>query len=192
MNAIDAIRKRRTIRRYKQEPVADATLLELVEAASLAPSGANTLPLRYVIARTPQLVEQIFMLTAWGGHVKPNRNPVWGVSAPAAFIAVCTPQAAANLPLTHADAGAAIQSILLRAVELGLGACWLGAFDKQQADKILRFKDMACLYLVAVGAPGEAPVKETIKIGESTKYFLDSNDVLHVPKYEADSISELR
>ncbi len=190
MELLDAIRGRRSIRRFKQAKVDDATLLSLVEAATLAPSGGNAQPLRYVIVRSPAQVKSVFDLVAWAAHVRPRRTPVWGANAPAAFIAVCATAGADNA-LVFADAGAAIQSMLLRAVDLGLGCCWLGAFNKGKADETLKLKDLNCVFLVAVGCPDESPVLESISLAEPTAYHLDGDDVLHVPKHSVSSVTEL-
>ena len=48
---------------------------------------------------------------------------------------------------------------------------------------------MKTLYLVALGVPDESPVMENIKEGDSAKYYLDKNDVLHVPKYTVNALT---
>ncbi len=192
MELLESIKSRRSIRLYKQEPVDESQLRELVSAAAVSPSGGNAQPLRYMLVKSPDMVKRVFDLTAWAAHVRPHRTPVWGVSAPAAFIAVCVASGVESNPLAFADAGAAIQSMLLRAVDLGLGACWLGAFDKEKMADALDLQDLGCLYLVAVGRPAEAPELERILPGQPTKYHLDSAGVLRVPKYEAASISDVK
>jgi nitroreductase len=113
--------------------------------------------LRYAVVRTPEHVKSLFDLTAWAAHVRPKRTPVWGVSSPVAFIAVCVASGVEQMPLVYSDAGAAIENILLKALDLGLGGCWLGAFDKNKAaDAIGLDKDLVCLYLIALGVPDEA------------------------------------
>ena len=189
MELLESIKRRRSIRRFKQEPVPESLLKDLVSVAVVAPSGGNAQPLRYVIVHTPEMVKGVFELTAWAAHVRPKRNPVWGVSAPTAFIAVCVASGVENNPLLFADAGASIQNMLLRAVDLGLGACWLGAFDKGKVADALLLEDLGCVYLVAVGYPDESPEMQTIKVGQPTKYNVDANDVLHVPKYDQESVT---
>jgi nitroreductase len=191
MNISDAIRRRRTIRRYKQKPVEDKLLLELIDSARFAPSASNMQQLRYVIIRNQGTVQKVFLQTAWGGSVRPKRSPEWLKDAPQAFIAVMAPaESLKKLKHIHADAGAAIQNILLKAVELGLGTCWIGSF-KEEVNSILELgTDTAVVYLVAVGYPDEEPVQEDIAAGVSTKYYLDDKDVLHVPKFKADAITQ--
>ncbi len=191
MNLSDAIKKRRSIRRYKQEPVGEKLLVELIDSARLAPSGGNMQHLRYIVIRTPELVQKVFSLTGWGGHVRPKRSPEWLKDAPPVFIAVVvSAEPLKNLKLIHADAGAAIQNILLKAVDLGLGCCWIGNF-KEDVNSILGLgADTAVIYLVAVGHPDENPLQEDISNGDSTKYYLDDKDVLHVPKLKVETITE--
>lgn len=189
MELLDAIKKRRSVRRFKQKVVEESLLEQLIDSARFAPSAGNMQRLRYVIVRKPELVEQIFKQTAWAAFVQPRRNPELGKSAPLVFIAVTAPLESPEMVV--ADAGAAIQNIQLRAIELGLGCCWIGSFKKEETGKILGISsDMKILYLLAVGYPDETPVWEDIDKGDSTKYYLDENDCLHVPKYTVESITE--
>ena len=191
MDFSQALNARRSIRRFKQIPVVDSLLRSLIDAAAKAPSASNNQVLRYKVIRKAPLLEQVFAQTLWAGAVRPKRDPQFGVNSPAAFIAVCAPTG--NGPVSKhviGDAGAAIQNILLQAVDSGLGTCWLGAFDPAKVNQLLGLKDLTCIYLVAVGYPAESPVMLRIHKGDSTKYFLDSEDVLHVPKYQPEDIAE--
>ncbi len=191
MQLLEAIRTRRSIRRFKQIPVPDSTLDQLVDAARFAPSGGNMQHLRYLIVRTPEMVKQVFEHTAWGAHVRPARNPVWGKDAPLAFIAVFT--SAESARHVHADAGAAVQNILLRARDLGLGTCWIGAFKPEKVAPIVGLgQDSALHFLVAVGYPDEDPVQEDIGHDGHRKYYLDKDDRLHVPKLKLDAIRKFK
>ncbi len=189
MNFTEVLNSRRSIRRFKQDKIEDVVLLSLIDAATKAPSAGNTQPLRYFIIREKELLAQIFAQTAWGGHVRPARDPQLGVTSPTAFIAVCT-QNQGESASGSADAGAAIQNILLAATDLGLGSCWIGAFNKAKVNELLKLDKLTALYLVALGYPAEAPVMERINKGDSTKYTLDENDVIHVPKYAPGDVAK--
>ncbi len=189
MNFTEVLNSRRSIRRFKQDKIEDMVLLSLIDAATKAPSAGNTQPLRYFIIREKELLAQIFAQTAWGGHVRPARDPQLGVTSPTAFIAVCT-QNQGESASGSADAGAAIQNILLAATDLGLGSCWIGAFNKAKVNELLKLDKLTALYLVALGYPAEAPVMERINKGDSTKYTLDENDVIHVPKYAPGDVAK--
>lgn len=177
---------RRTIRRFRQQMIPDEELLHLVDMARHASCAVNLQPLTYVIAKDQELVRNIFEGTAWGGLVSPRRNPVWGESAPPVFIAVTAPANAGGGVL--ADAGAAIQMLELAAWEKNIGCCWLGSFKPETVKKLLELDDdRKVLYLVAAGYPAESPVGEDAKDGK-TAYYLDENDVLHVPKRPVNEI----
>ena len=189
MEFSEAVLARRSIRRYRQERVGDDVLRKLIEFARVAPSGRNAQNLRFCVIRSRAMVKTVFDLTAWAGYVTPRRTPVWGKDAPDCFIAVTVDREKQN-PVTHADAGAAIQSILLGAVSLGLGTCWIGAFDKEKARERLGLPDdVQVLYLVALGYPAETPVLEDASDAGQPRYYLDENDRLHVPKLAVDDLT---
>jgi nitroreductase len=188
----EVLKKRRTIRFYKQEKVGRDALEKLLEAARMAPCGGNMQRLRYVVvSEDADKVRAVFEQTAWGAFVKPHRSPKWGENAPLAFILLtCT--MSENSFVVHADAGAAVQNIQLAATELGLGCCWIGSFNHTKTAEILAIPDETnLLYLVAVGYPAEAyPVSEDAVEGDSIKYYLDDDDRLHVPKLTVETLSQ--
>ena len=189
MDVVKAIKSRRTIRRFKQLQVDKDTLSKIIDAGRLASSAANTQPLRYIVAQEQLLVEQLFELTHWAARVKPGRNPVKGISAPLTFIVIVQKSGGNAL----ADAGAAIQNMQLMACALELGCCWIGAYDHKEADKLLELDEHTeSLYLLAIGYPNESPVSEDISLEDDQAYYLDGKDVLHVPKYSVNAITQWR
>ena len=66
MEFSEILKRRRSIRRFRQEEVPLETLKELVEAAALAPSAANAQCLRYVLVREKELLRAVLEQTAWG------------------------------------------------------------------------------------------------------------------------------
>ena len=182
------ILQRRTIRFFEQRPVPESAFRQLIDAARRASCGANTQQLRYQVIRDPELVAAIFPFTAYAARVKPGRDPIPGKTAPPAFIAVlATPPDRKTL---HADAGAAIQSIEFAAWNLGIGCCWIGAFQEPEVRRVLALPDdRLLLYLVAVGYPAEQPVMEDIPENGNVAYYLDEARVLHVPKFTVDAIT---
>ena len=119
----------------------------------------------------------------------PRRTPEWGKDAPLCFIALTAKKEQLNSSL-YADAGAVAQNIMLGAVELGLGSCWIGSFDKEAAHGLLELaEDTEVFYLISVGYPAETPVWEDASDPEHVKYYLDDKDLLHVPKLKADDLT---
>ena len=187
------LRKRRTIRFYRQMNVAEEHLVRMIEAACQAPSAANNQLLRYTVVRNPDLVQAVFYHTKYAGRVTPKRSPEWGVNAPTAFIAVSAVKNGPVIsPMVYADAGAAIMSMSFQALEEKLGTCWIGAFNAKEVANILETdKSEELLYLLAVGHPAENPVEDEISAGESVAYYVDEYDILHVPKYNAEAVTRI-
>ncbi len=185
----ELLKKRRTIRRFKQVQVFDKDIRYMLEAARVVSCGGNIQNLRYTVVMDKKLVKDIFDNTTWAGLVSPNRDPEWGKNAPLTFIVLTAPRDDAG-DVIQANAGAAMQSMQYAATDVGLGTCWIGAYRKENVEKILGLSDQdETLYLLAVGYPDEEPVQEDIDAGESMKYYLDSEDVLHVPKFKSDAIT---
>ncbi|QSH41628.1 nitroreductase family protein [Lentisphaerota bacterium ZTH] len=187
----EVAKERRTIRRFKQVQVLDKDLTHMIDVGRRVSCAANMQLLRYTVLQNKSIVKQIFETTAWGGFVTPRRTPEFGKNAPLTFIAVCT--LGESTETVHANAGAAIQAMQYAAWDVGLGCCWIGAFNKQRASEILEVPpESHLLYLLAVGYPDEEPVQDDIDLNDSPKYYLDDNDVLHVPKYKVEAITEWR
>jgi len=191
MEFSELLKKRRTVRRFKQVQVFDKDIRYILEAARVVSCGANVQKIRYIVAQDKQLVKDIFDNTAWAGLVSPNRSPEWGKNAPLTFIILTAPKDSGGA--MQANAGAAVQSMEYAVADVGLGACWIGAYKKESVEKLLNLPEQEeTLYLLAVGYPDEEPVQDDIDSGESMKYYLDSEDVLHVPKLKTDAITQWR
>jgi FMN reductase [NAD(P)H] len=191
MEFSELLKKRRSIRRFKQVQVFDKDIRYILEAARVVSCGANVQKIRYIVAQDKQLVKDIFDNTTWAGLVSPDRNPEWGKNAPLTFIILTAPKDSGNV--MQANAGAAVQSMEYAAADAGLGACWIGAYKKENVEKLLDLSAQEeTLYLMAVGYPDEEPVQEDIDSDESMKYYLDGEDVLHVPKFKIDAITQWR
>ena len=188
MTILEALKARRTIRLFKQASVSSDDLRDMLDAARQTSCACNGQLLRYVVVKSSDDVKNVFEQTAWAGLVKPRRTPVWGVSAPAAFIAVVGPKDANSM--TYSDAGAAIQSMQMAAYEKGLGCCWLGAINREKLHGLLGLQEkQEVFFLLAVGVPDEQPVSEDISDPKDVKYYLDDNNQLHVPKLTVDTIT---
>ena len=180
---------RRTIRRYKQIPVTREQIDALLDSALVAPCAKNGQLLRYCAVSSTEKVNEVFRNTAWGGYVHPKRIPLEGVTSPMLFIVVSAVNNGSEISHhTWADAGAAIENMLLTAVGLGLGGCWIGSFDREVLENTIHQPEgQTALYVVAFGIPDESPALERIDSDGDTKYYLDENDRLHVPKYSIDA-----
>ncbi len=185
MDTYQTIQQRRTIRRFGQQPLTAEQLRRYVDAARLAPSGANLQPLKYVIIQTKEIVDQLFGLVHWAAYLAPEGTPGLG-ERPTAYIAQIV-----DLKIKQAgyelDAGAAMENLLLAAEDDGVGCCWMGSVDYVRVSELLGLKETEKLIgIVSMGRKAERPVEDLWQ--GSVKYYKDENGVLHVPKRPLEEI----
>ncbi len=185
MKVYEAICKRRTIRRFRQEPIPKGILEKLIKAARLAPSAANLQPGEYIVVDEPSLVEQVFSTLRWAGYIVPRWEPPEG-ERPVAYIVVLLNKEKVKAG-GERDAAASIENILLAALEEGIGSCWLGSIDREILQGLLNIPQHCQIdSIVALGYPKESPVVEEMK--DSIKYWKDDKNMLHVPKRKLEDI----
>ncbi|MEW5901308.1 MAG: nitroreductase family protein [Acidobacteriota bacterium] len=181
----DLILLRRTIRQFKPEPVSRQILERLVNAARLAPSSGNLQPLEFVVVDDEDVKRLVFPCLRWASYITPRGNPKPG-QEPAAYIIPLINLSVREKGYEY-DVGAAMENMILTAVEQGLGACWLLSIDREKIAEILNLPwgyKIDCV--LALGYPAESPVMEE---GQDTvKYWKDESDVLHVPKRSLKSV----
>lgn len=185
MKCLKAIYERRSIRKFKRESIPIEILKKIVECGSMAASGSNKQPLKYIIVNSNEKTSQVFKHTRWAGYLKGKGSPSFK-ERPAAFILVYNDNDIRNDGY-QLDAGAAIQNILLSAYAHGLATCWLGSIDRKEICEIVASDDKyELISAVAVGYPDQISVTEQNK--GDIKYYLDKQGVLHVPKRGEDEI----
>jgi len=180
----EKIVERRTIRKYTKESVPNDVLEKCVDAARLSPSGMNRQPLKYIIVNDEKLLVEVFSTTSWAGYL-PDYEPS-EEEMPRAYIMVLLDKEIRK-NYGH-DAGIAVMSISMVAYEEGLGSCVLGAIERAKLRRVLNIPDnLEIVLAVALGHPAESPIVDKAKNGD-IKYWLDNNNVLHVPKRELKDI----
>ena len=185
MNIYEATIKRRTIRRFKQKPIPFETLKKLVNAGRLAPSSANLQPIEHIVIDSSDLVEKVFETLKWAGYISPDGNPPPG-EKPVAYIIVLANKKKSPCNCER-DAAAAIENMILVAIEEGIGSCWLGSIDINKLTDILELPEHIKIdSVLALGYSNESPQIEEIK--DSVKYWKDETGTLHVPKRKIDDI----
>jgi len=190
MDVWEAIKSRRSIRRFRQKEISNEILIELIEAARCAPSAANRQPLEFIIATVQKQRKKILEQLFWAAYVQPRRDPPAGKS-PVAYIVVLIHKDRELAQFGKIDAAAAIENILLAAQSRDIGSCWLGSVKRDKLRQILEIPDKYDIdSVVALGYPDEKPVMEDCK-GGSIEYYLDDKDVLHVPKRPLRSITHI-
>lgn len=143
----EIIAKRRSIRKYEPRPVPREHLLEILEAARLAPSAGNRQPWRFVVVTDPERKRRL---------AEACRNQMFIADAGAVVVALSDPGAS---PKWHAlDTMIAVEHMVLVATELGLGTCWIGAFDPDEVKKVVEApEDLNVVVVLPIGYPAESP-----------------------------------
>lgn len=183
----DLVLKNRSYRRFfEEEEITRETLLKLVDYTRKIPSGANKQALKYYISSEKQDNEQIFATLGWAGYLREWGGPVEG-ERPTAYIILLQEK---NYKMaTSFDAGIAAQTILLGAVELGLGGCMIGNVQAEKLKAVLNLgENLEIVLVLALGKPKETVVIETIDANGDIKYWRDEQQVHHVPKRKIEDI----
>jgi len=176
MDTMQAISQRRSIRRYKDKPVPDDAIRQILHAATLAPSGKNRQPWRFVVVKADRRDEMVRVMRQGIEACKEQGIPVGSSPATASImerapvtVFVFNPYArSTELEPTRErflfgmvdiqSVGAAIQNMLLAAYELGLGTLWI--CDVFYAyDQLCNWlgQDAQLIAAVTIGYPDEAP-----------------------------------
>lgn len=184
----ELILKNRSYRRFYQDTAIDLdTLRELVNLARLSASAANLQPLKYIISCAPQRNALIFPTLTWAGYLKDWPGPGEG-ERPSAYIIILK-DTEIKSPFTEYDCGIACQSILLGAVEEGLGGCIIYTIER---DKLQHALDIPPRYeirlVIALGKPKETVQIDPVGPDGDIKYWRDEQAVHHVPKRDLDDI----
>ncbi|MGQ9479387.1 MAG: nitroreductase family protein [Thermoproteota archaeon] len=189
MGVYDTILERRTIRRFLQKPISMEIFRKILNAARLAPSAGNLQPCEYVLVTDRKLLDKVFSTLKWARYVTPRRTPRKD-ERPVAYIVVLVDTRKAG-DGGEADCAAAIENMILTAWEEGIGVCWIGSVDRERLRQLLSIPDYCKIcFVLALGYRAEEPVLEEMK-DEDVRYWINENDVLHVPKRKLEDISFL-
>ena len=177
----DLVLANRSYRRFfETEQIDRKTLLELIDLARLSPSGANKQALRYYISCGREQNERVFASLAWAAYFRDWVGPEVG-ERPTGYVVIVQDQA--NKMVSGIDYGIAAQTILLGAVERGLGGCMVGNINKPKLEDALEIpENFEILLVIALGKPKETVVIDEVDAGADIKYWRDAEQVHHVPK----------
>jgi nitroreductase len=173
--------KNRSYRRFDESHVIpDDALVELVALARCVASSANRQPLKYILSARVETNARIFPCLGWAGYLKEWPGPAPG-ERPSAYIVILLDRSIAKD--CSCDAGIAAQTILLGAVEKGLGGCIIGKITKEKLRRELEIPEHLAVRLVlALGKPAETVVLEAVDPDGEIQYWRDGEGIHHVPK----------
>jgi len=192
MDIYEAITRRRSIRRFKDAPVAYAILERCVNAARLAPTAINSQLCEYIVVDDERLLLQVLeAVSVWAGVPRPKDG--WSSERrPKAYIVtLINTELALELGTSKRDAdysiALAVENMVLVAQEHRLGSCVLTSINRKKLRRVLKIPDRyEIAILLALGFPDESPVVE-VATG-SIERWIDGNGVLHVPKRRLEDI----
>jgi nitroreductase len=155
MEFSEVIAKRRSVRHYNSKlVVSEEDARVLLEAAITAPTAGNIQPWRFVVVRSPEARERL----------SASLHQPWAKAAPLTIVVCVDPRpcgarygARGEMLYAIQDTAAAVENILLAAVDLGLAACWVGAFNEDLVrDAIGVAKPITPVAVIPVGYSAEA------------------------------------
>ena len=166
MDVLEAIKTRRSIRSYLPKEVEREKLDQILEAARLAPSGANRQEWKFIVVTEPGLRRELAGIT---------RGQSFVTDAPVVIAAVATDPkvtTGSGEPAHRIDVSIAVDHMTLAAHALGLGTCWIGAFDQRGAERVLGVpKTAEVIVLLTLGyAAQEGAFRGRKAIGEIVSY----------------------
>lgn len=186
MSVYEIIQKRRTIRRFQPRRIPLITLRKIVDSGRMGPSAMNLQPWEFIIVDSPQLVSAVFEQTQWAGYLPREQGRPPQGQEPTAFIVILYNKRFSSR-WTHHDIGAAVENMILVALEEGIGSCWIGSVNRPKVMELLEIpEEYEIDSVLALGYPAEEPI--AFDLDDSVKYYRDEQGRLHVPKRRLDSV----
>jgi nitroreductase len=164
MDAIEALRSRRSVRKYSDRSVPDDLINKIADCGRLAATGLNEQPWEFIVIRDQAMRDNLKEICDYGKFIN---------KAPVCIVVFCR-----DCKYYLEDGSAATQNILVAATALGLGSCWVAGDKKPYAERIRNL----------LGVPGGHKLISLVSIGYSTaasarikKRSLD--EVMHKEKF---------
>jgi nitroreductase len=166
MDFFQTIHQRRSIRKYTSDPIPDDHIIQMLEAARLAPSAGNYQPWKFVVVRDPKTIQQLARAARKQNFLKKAAAII--VAFADANVYLPPPPREQGLlmipPCFEIDVMIAIEHLILAATALGYGSCWVGAFNETDVKKVVSIPErMKIVALVSLGVAAENPTSPSRK-----------------------------
>ena len=156
MEVFECIRTRRSIRKYKDKQVPWDNIVEILQAGKYAPFAGNIFNCKFVVVKDEDKRRAIAETSA---------QQYWMQDAPIHIVIVGEPEKAERYYGTRGvrlytiqGIAAAIENMLLTAHSLGLGACWIGAFDEEEVRRLCNLPEHVNVHaILTIGYADETP-----------------------------------
>jgi nitroreductase len=166
MDVFETMAARYSVRSYKPDTIEDDTLAKILAAALLAPTAANRQPFRLIVLHTAGKEDELLRI-----YSRP-----WFTMAPLVLAMIAVPAEAwrrtDGKPYDEVDATIAMDHVVLAATALGLGTCWIAAFDPVAARDVLGLPDdVEPIAFTPLGYAADVPgLKKRRPLDEIVKY----------------------
>ncbi len=166
MNFSELVKKRYSVRSYKPDLVEDSKLQQVLEAACIAPTAANRQAFQLIVIHTASREAELSRI-----YPRP-----WFVQAPVVICACGTPARAwvrsDGKNYCDVDVSIVMDHLILAATDLGLGTCWIGAFNPTAAREVLNLPDdVEPIAFTPLGYPSDQPgPKKRKPLAELVRY----------------------
>ena len=148
MSVLDLILNRRSIRRYEAKDIPEDVMKQILEAGRQSPSAVNKQPIHFMIVKDHELAKK-FSNLPFNSFIK---------DAPAVVVGCADIKSLLTGKWAVVDATIAIQNMVIAAWALGVGSCWIGAFDEKKVKESLKVPDKwKVVALLTLGYPAEQP-----------------------------------
>lgn len=192
MDVYEAVTRRRSVRRFKDTPVAYSILERCVDAARLAPTAKNSQLGEYIVVDDERLLPRVLdAVTVWAGVPRPGVG--WSLEhRPRAYIVTLIntgleAERGAGKRNADYDAALAVENMVLVAEEQGLASCIITSFSREELKQALNIPDRyEIVILLALGFPDESPVVEVA--ADSVERWVDDSGARHVPKRRLEDV----
>ncbi len=184
----DLVMKNRSYRGFdKARKLTREELEYFVELARLCPSSVNVQPLKYYLVHEDEQVRKVQQTTKWA-RALPHLNLPFEGTEPTAFIIICQDlNIGDSIARYQKDVGIVAQTMLLGAVEMGLGGCMIGNYSSDDLRLALNLDEkIQPVLIVAFGKPNENIEIVDIDDSGDTKYYRDDENNHYVPKRKKD------
>ena len=172
MDVYQAISDRRSIRKYKDQPVEPEKITRVLDAARLAPSWKNMQCWRFLVLN--QAAGREALLAAFGDD-NPGKKAL--AQAPVLIVVCADPaqsEVSHDMEYYIADAAAAFQNLCLAAHEIGLGTCWMGMYDEAAVKERLGIPaGIRVIGVTPLGYPDQEPRQRPRKDLTEIAYYND-------------------
>jgi nitroreductase len=176
MDLFEAILWRSSVRAFSSEPVSEQEVEKLLEAAIRAPTAGGLQPWRFIVVRSPEVKSKLVDVARGQSFIA--EAPVVIVACADLRVSEVRYHERGSQLYAIQDTAAATQNLLLAACALGLGTCWVGAFDEDLAHVALDLPEaIRPLAIIPVGHPASQT---------ETRHRRPLEEVVHAETYSSE------